>query len=77
MHMAPDVPNFHKHGPSPKLSAGMAIAIEPMLILGGETGSEVRDDDWTVVSLDSSPAAHWEHTVAATAEGPRILTPRG
>lgn len=52
------------------------LAIEPMLILGGEVSSEVLDDDWTVVTLDGSPAAHWEHTVAATAQGPRVLTPR-
>ena len=47
-----------------------------MLILGGETDSDVLDDEWTVVSADGSPASHWEHTVAATAHGPRILTPR-
>jgi len=52
------------------------LAIEPMLILGGETDSVVLDDEWTVVSADKSPASHWEHTVAATEDGPRILTPR-
>ena len=52
------------------------LAIEPMLTLGGEVDSAVLDDDWTVVTLDGSYSSHWEHTVAATAQGPRILTPR-
>lgn len=51
------------------------LAIEPMLTLGTED-SAVLEDDWTVVTLDGSFAAHWEHTVAATADGPRILTRR-
>lgn len=73
MHMAPDVPNFHKHGPSPRLTAGMAIAIEPMLTLGLHQTS-VCEDDWTVVSRDGSRGAHWEHTVAITKDGVWILT---
>ena len=60
----------------PLIQEGSVLAIEPMLILGGETDSVVEDDDWTVVTADGSPAAHWEHTVAATSQGPRILTPR-
>ncbi len=73
MHMAPDVPNFHKHGPSPKLGVGMAIAIEPMLTLGLHQTS-VCEDDWTVVSRDGSRGAHWEHTVAITEHGVWVLT---
>ena len=73
MHMTPDVPNFHKRGPSPKLTAGMAIAIEPMLTLGLHQTS-VCEDDWTVVSRDGSRGAHWEHTVAITGNGLWVLT---
>ena len=73
MHMAPDVPNFHKRGPSPKLASGMVIAIEPMLTLGLHQTS-VCEDDWTVVSRDGSRGAHWEHTVAITSTGVWVLT---
>lgn len=73
MHMAPDVPNFHKRGPSPKLAAGMALAIEPMLTLGLHQTS-VCEDDWTVVSRDGSRGAHWEHSVAITDHGLWVLT---
>ncbi len=73
MHMTPDVPNFHKHGPSPKLTSGMAIAIEPMLTLGLHQTS-VCEDDWTVVSRDGSRGAHWEHSVAITQHGLWVLT---
>ena len=58
------------------IQEGSVLAIEPMLILGGEIDTEVLGDDWTVVSIDGAPASHWEHTVAATADGPRILTVR-
>ena len=51
-------------------------ASDAMLVLGGETDTETLSDDWTVVTIDGAPAAHWEHTVAVTADGPRILTPR-
>lgn len=73
MHMEPDVPNFHKRGPSPRLTAGMALAIEPMLTLGLHQTS-VCEDDWTVVSRDGSRGAHWEHTVALTERGLWVLT---
>ena len=73
MHMDPDVPNFHKRGPSPRLSPGMALAIEPMLTLGLHQTS-VCEDDWTVVSRDGSRGAHWEHTVAITERGLWVLT---
>lgn len=76
MHEDPYLRNEGRPGRGPLIDEGSVLAIEPMLILGGETGSTVLDDDWTVVTADHSPAAHWEHTVAATADGPRILTPR-
>ena len=76
MHEDPYLHNEGRPGRGPRIAEGSVLAIEPMLILGGETDSDVLDDEWTVVSADGSPAAHWEHTVAATADGPRILTPR-
>lgn len=76
MHEDPYLHNEGRPGRGPLIAAGSVLAIEPMLILGGETDSFVLDDDWTVVTADNSPAAHWEHTVAATEYGPRILTPR-
>ncbi|QPK83558.1 type I methionyl aminopeptidase [Corynebacterium qintianiae] len=76
MHEKPFLANEGKPHRGPEIQDGSVLAIEPMLILGGEVDSDVLDDDWTVVTLDGSPAAHWEHTVAATAQGPRILTPR-
>jgi len=76
MHEDPYLHNEGRPGRGPRIAEGSVLAIEPMLILGGETDSVVLDDEWTVVSADGSPAAHWEHTVAATADGPRILTPR-
>ncbi|GAA1176686.1 Methionine aminopeptidase 1 [Corynebacterium glaucum] len=76
MHEDPYLANEGRPGRGPLIQEGSVLAIEPMLILGGETDSRVLEDDWTVVTLDGSPAAHWEHTVAATANGPRILTPR-
>lgn len=76
MHEDPYLANEGKPHRGPVIQEGSVIAIEPMLILGGEVGTEVLVDEWTVVSIDGAPAAHWEHTVAATAGGPRILTPR-
>ncbi|MDO5030059.1 MAG: type I methionyl aminopeptidase [Corynebacterium sp.] len=76
MHMDPFLANEGKPGKGPRIVEGSVLAIEPMLILGGEWGSDELDDGWTVVSADRMPASHWEHTVAATADGPRILTPR-
>lgn len=76
MHEDPYLPNEGRPRRGPRIQEGSVLAIEPMLILGGGTESKVLDDDWTVVTLDGAPAAHWEHTVAATADGPRILTPR-
>ncbi|MEH0146602.1 type I methionyl aminopeptidase [Corynebacterium sp. Q4381] len=76
MHEDPFLANEGRPNRGPLIQEGSVLAIEPMLILGGETDSVVEDDDWTVVTADGSPAAHWEHTVAATSQGPRILTPR-
>lgn len=73
MHLDPFLPNEGAPGKGPLLVAGSVLAIEPMLTLG--TGrTTVLDDNWTVVTIDGSRAAHWEHTVAVTEAGPRILT---
>ena len=73
MHMAPHVLNYGAAGKGPRLEAGMALAIEPMATLGDpEVG--VLADNWTVVTMDQRPAAHWEHTVAITDDGPWVLT---
>ena len=73
MHMDPPVPNEGRPGQGPALAEGMALAIEPLLVLGGP-GTRLLDDGWTVVSEDGGPAAHFEHTVAVTAGGPWVLT---
>ncbi|PFX02259.1 Methionine aminopeptidase 1 [Nocardia farcinica] len=75
MHMDPFLANEGEPGRGPQLVVGSVLAIEPMLTLG-TTQTKVLDDDWTVVTVDGSRAAHWEHTVAVTEDGPRILTPR-
>lgn len=76
MHEWPFLANEGKAGKGPRLHEGSVLAIEPMLVLGGETDTRTLSDDWTVVTVDGSPASHWEHTVAVTSDGPRILTPR-
>jgi len=73
MHMDPAVPNYGRPGRGPVLAEGMALAIEPMLVLGAPN-TRLLDDGWTVVTADGSLAAHFEHTVAITADGPRVLT---
>jgi methionyl aminopeptidase len=73
MHMDPFLPNEGAPGRGPYLAPGSVLAIEPMLTLG-TTKTVVLDDEWTVVTADGSRAAHWEHTVAVTDDGPRILT---
>ncbi|AZA09963.1 type I methionyl aminopeptidase [Corynebacterium pseudopelargi] len=75
MHEDPYLENEGKPGKGPIIQAGSVLAIEPMLTLGS-VDSYVLEDEWTVVTEDDSYAAHWEHTVAATDQGPRILTPR-
>lgn len=73
MHEDPQIPNYGKAGTGPTLKSGMVLAIEPMINAGGP---EVRslDDGWTVVTVDGAMSAHFEHTVAVTDDGPRILT---
>lgn len=73
MHMDPFLPNAGSPGRGPYLEPGSVLAIEPMLTLG-TTKTMVLEDGWTVVTADGSRAAHWEHTVAVTDDGPRILT---
>jgi methionyl aminopeptidase len=73
MHMDPPVPNYGRPGRGPLLVEGMALAVEPMLVLG-DPETRLLADDWTVVTEDGSRAAHFEHTVAITADGPWVLT---
>jgi methionyl aminopeptidase len=73
MHMDPFLPNHGAPGQGPQLLPGMALAVEPMLTAGNPETREL-DDGWTVVTADGSRAAHWEHSVAVTDDGPRILT---
>ncbi len=74
-HEDPHIPNFGEPGRGPRLSEGMTIAIEPM-ITSGEPEVVVGEDGWTIATADGSLSAHFEHTVAVTGAGPRILTPR-
>lgn len=76
MHEDPSVPNEGRPGRGMRLRHGMALAIEPMLIGGGTDGFHTDRDGWTLRTDDGSRAAHTEHTVAITDEGPRILTAR-
>ena len=73
MHMDPFLPNLGAPGQGPRLVPGMALAVEPMLTAGDPETREL-DDGWTVVTADGSRAVHWEHSVAVTEDGPRILT---
>lgn len=73
VHEEPDVPNFGKAGRGPLLREGMVIAIEPMLNMGSADIYE-EDDGWTIRTLDGAKSAHFEHTVAITKDGPKILT---
>ncbi len=75
-HEDPQIPNYGPPGRGPLLQEGMTLAIEPM-ITAGAADVYVHDDDWSISSVDESLAAHFEHTVAVTAEGPRILTRAG
>ena len=74
MHEEPQVPNYGRAGKGPQLRDGMVLAIEPMTT-AGRPAVRVAGDGWAIFSQDGSPAAHFEFTVAATAQGPRILTP--
>lgn len=75
MHEPPYVPNIAPHGPGKgmELEPGIVLAIEPMATIGSPDVMEL-DDGWTVVTLDGGTAAHWEHTVAVTPDGPWVLT---
>lgn len=73
MHEDPQLPNVGSAGKGPRLKAGMVLAIEPMINLGGPE-VKVLDDGWTAITIDGSYSAHFEHTVAITKDGPFILT---
>jgi methionyl aminopeptidase len=73
MHEDPQIPNYGEPGRGPTLAPGMTLAIEPMINAGGQD-VVVRPDQWTIATADGSLSAHFEHTVAVTDEGPRILT---
>jgi methionyl aminopeptidase len=73
MHEEPQIPNYGEPGRGPLLAEGMTFAIEPMITAGGPE-VVLHDDEWSISSADGSLAAHFEHTVAITTDGPRILT---
>jgi methionyl aminopeptidase len=73
MHMDPPVPNYGRPGHGPVLERGMCFAVEPMVNLGGRE-THLLDDDWTVVTQDGRPSAHFEHSFAVTEDGPWVLT---
>ncbi|WP_099331598.1 type I methionyl aminopeptidase [Actinomyces minihominis] len=73
LHEDPTVYNYRTRGRSPKVVPGMALCIEPMVI-AGDSSSTVLDDDWTVVTIEGTDAAHWEHTVAIGTKGISVLT---
>ncbi|MBH23769.1 MAG: type I methionyl aminopeptidase [Myxococcales bacterium] len=73
LHEDPDVRNYGRPGRGPLLKAGMVLAIEPMVNVGGAR-CRTLDDGWTVVTRDGSRSAHFEHTVAITKDGPQVLT---
>ena len=76
LHEEPQVPNYGKRGERPRLKAGMTLAIEPMINLGGEK-TRILADGWTVIATDRKPSAHYEHVVLVTDGEPEILTARG
>lgn len=73
LHEEPSVYNYRTRGRSPKIVAGMVLCIEPMVI-AGNSASAVLEDDWTVVTVEGTDAAHWEHTVAIGKSGISVLT---
>jgi methionyl aminopeptidase len=73
MHEKPEVPNYGPPGKGPKLRPGMVFAVEPMVNLGAKE-TRTLDDGWSVVTLDGSLSAHFEHTIAITDNGPEVLT---
>ena len=74
MHEEPQIPNYGDPGTGVRLEEGMVLAVEPMVTVGRHT-VKMGDDHWSIFSLDGSLAAHFEFTIAITAQGPRILTP--
>lgn len=75
LHEEPDVPNYGKRSTGPLLKEGMVIAVEPMLNLG-TADIYMLDDDWTIITADEKPSAHYEHTVLVTKDGYTIMTKR-
>ena len=75
LHEDPDVPNYGRQGTGPVLKEGMVIAVEPMLNLG-TPNIYILDDDWTIITADDKPSAHFEHTVLVKKDGYEILTKR-
>ena len=73
MHMDPFLPNLGEPGQGPRLVPGMALAVEPM-VTAGDADTRELEDGWTVVTADGGRAVHWEHSVAITDDGPRVLT---
>ncbi|OQB95419.1 MAG: Methionine aminopeptidase 1 [Spirochaetes bacterium ADurb.Bin110] len=73
IHEDPQIPNYVSPGPNPRLMPGMVVAIEPMINIG-TSDVRVLDDDWTVVTMDGSLSAHFEHTVLITDSGHEVLT---
>jgi methionyl aminopeptidase len=73
LHEEPQIPNYGPAGRGPRLSEGMTLAIEPMVAMG-KAAVKVLGDGWTAVTKDRSLSAHYEHTVAVTVNGPRIMT---
>ncbi len=75
LHELPDIPNYGQKNTGPVLKEGMVIAVEPMINLGTEN-IYILDDDWTIVTADNKPSAHFEHTILVTKDGYIILTKR-
>lgn len=76
LHEAPEVPNFGRRGRGPKIKDGLVIAIEPMINMGVKSVKQ-SNDGWTILTKDNQPSAHYEHTVAITADGTDILSNHG
>ena len=75
MHEDPYIPNYGEKGKVPRLKEGMVICIEPMLN-SGSADIYMKDDNWTIKTIDKRPSAHFEHTILVTKDGYEILTPR-
>ena len=73
MHEDPEMPNYGKKGRGKLFIEGMVVAIEPM-ITAGDPATRTLDDKWTVVTMDGSLSAHFEHTIAVTENGPEVFT---